>query len=304
MTYESPLSCSVLMSKFIASPRLGVAGSLTRRRWRKLLDERPDLARVGRVWFQLQVVLVARHRGLDVARLLSGLRHLEPGARIVRLQRRHLLVGADGVRERELRLRLKILNRGVRVRRGRLLQLVRADRLAELARRQEARARRRELGRLVRRLVLPEVVLRLGQLEPAELVPGGDVLRLLDRVLLQRRDRVRRVVLALVRGREVAVALRFVRVLLDLLLRLRDRRAAAREDVQAGEELVEAAVRAGADAEEGEGDTEEDCEDEIHGLRLAPHPDEEELLIRVAPGRVPAPACAPGRRLRRFALLL
>src|SRR4051812_5365734 len=124
MTYESPLSCSVLMSKFIASPRLGVAGSLTGRLGRELLDERADLARVRRVRIQLEVALVARDRRLHVPRLLGDLRHLEPGARIVRLQRRHLLVGADGVRVRELRLRLEILNGGIRVGRGRLLELV------------------------------------------------------------------------------------------------------------------------------------------------------------------------------------
>src|SRR5436190_20100447 len=191
MTYESPLSCSVLMSKFITVPRLAVAGSLTRRRWRKLLDERADLARVGRVRIQLQVALVARDRGLDVARLLGRLRELEPGARIVRLELRHLLVGADGVRVRELRPRLQILHRGVRVGRGGLLDLVRADRLAELAGWGEARARRGELRRLARGLVLGEVVLCLGELEPAELVPGRHVLRLLNRVLLERRDRVR-----------------------------------------------------------------------------------------------------------------
>src|SRR4051794_20565260 len=108
MTYASPLSCSVLMSKFIASPRLGVAGSLTRRLGRELFDERADLGRVGRVRIQLQIALVAGDRGLDVSRLLGRLRHLEPGARVVRLQVRHLLVRADGARVRELRPRLEI----------------------------------------------------------------------------------------------------------------------------------------------------------------------------------------------------
>src|SRR5262249_15725140 len=71
-------------------------------------------------------------------------------------------------------------------------------------------------------------------------------------------------------------------MLLDLLLRLRDRGAAVREDVQPGEELVEAAFRSGADTEEREGQREEQGEQDVDELRLAPQAHEEELLIRVA----------------------
>src|SRR6185437_8977516 len=115
-----------------------------------------------------------------------------------------------------------------------------------------------------------------------------------------------RVGLRLVGGREVTEALRVVRMLLDFLLRLRDGRPAAAEDVEAVEELVEPAVPAGADAEEGKGHGEVDGEDEIHRLRPAAHPREEELLVRVPAARVPlAPVRVGfGGRLRASAGLL
>src|SRR6185312_1469270 len=100
------------------------------------------------------------------------------------------------------------------------------------------------------------VVLRLRELQAAELAPRLHVLRREGRVLLERGDGVRRVALRLVRRRKVAEALLVGRVLLDLAERLRHRGAAAPEEVQAVEELVEAAA-ARADAEPGEGDREQ-----------------------------------------------
>src|SRR5205823_9533158 len=130
------------------------------------------------------------------------------------------------------------------------------------------------------------------------LVPRPRVLALDVGVLLQRADRVCSVTLGLVCGREIAVPLRAVRMLCDLLLRLRDRRPAVVEDVQAAEELVETA-RPGADAEERERDGEEDCEDDVGELRLPPQPHEEELLIGVAAaGMAASRALAPRCGLR------
>src|SRR5579864_4842951 len=185
------------MSKFMTSPRSVSRGSLTRRLARQLLDQRADLGGARRVRAQLEVVLVGRDGGLGVARLLRRLRELEPGVGVLRLQVRGLLIRRDRARVEGLGLRLEVLHDRVRLRRRRLLELVRADRLAELARRQEGLARRRERRRLARRLVLRQEGLGLRELEAAELVPRRRVLRLLDRVLLERRDRARRVVLAL-----------------------------------------------------------------------------------------------------------
>src|SRR5581483_11819985 len=112
---------------------------------------------------------------------------------------------------------------------------------------------RRQLAGRVRVLVLLRELARLRQLEAAELGERLRVLLLDARVRLERGDGTVGVALRLVRRREVAVALRLVRVLLDVLLRLRDGGAAAAEDVEVREELIEA-VRARADAEEGEGD--------------------------------------------------
>src|SRR5579859_2125451 len=159
MTYESPFSCSVLMSKFICLPRLGIAGSLTRRRRSELLDQLPDLRSARRVRVELQIAHVPLDSGRRVSRRLGALRQLEPGVRVVRLEVRRLLVRGDGVRVGELRAGLEILQRGVDLRGRRLLDLIRADPLAELARREERGARCGELARVARCLVRREVVL-------------------------------------------------------------------------------------------------------------------------------------------------
>src|SRR4051812_1712840 len=63
MTYASPLSCSVLMSKFIDSPRLGVRAMLLllllrgRRSRRQLLDQLLDLRCARRARIELEVLL-------------------------------------------------------------------------------------------------------------------------------------------------------------------------------------------------------------------------------------------------------
>src|SRR6185437_15035855 len=99
-------------------------------------------------------------------------------------------------------------------------------------------------------------------------------------------DRGIGVPLRLIGGREVAVALCLSRVLGDVLLRLRDGRAGAAEDVEVREELVEPTARAGADAEEGERDREEHGEREVDVLRPAAQAHEEELLVRVPARRM------------------
>ena len=82
------------------------------------------------------------------------------------------------------------------------------------------------------------------------------VLRPQRGVALERAHRVLRPLLLLVGGREVAPGRRVVRVLRDLLLQARDRRAAARAEVEGVLERVADPGRAGADAEEDEAERE------------------------------------------------
>src|SRR6266516_1819659 len=107
------------------------------------------------------------------------------------------------------------------------------------------------------------------------------------------------VALRLVCPREIEVALD--RVLLDLVLRLRDGIAAAAEET--GVELAQSTRVAGADADAGERDCEDEREQRVQPPLAAPQPHEEELLVRVAAAAVPPPA-APPRRLRRLRLSL
>ena len=146
-------------------------------------------------------------------------------------------------------------------------------------------------------LVPRRVVGAGGQLEAAELGPGGGVV-LLDREQAQQRaDGLGGVAVRLVRGGEVAVSLRGIR--LDLVLGLGDRAApAAAEDAVV--ELIQAAAVAGADPEADEAEREDDREHHVQPLLVAPQADEEELLIRVAAAAVPAPSARA--RLRRLRL--
>src|SRR6185437_14089567 len=80
MTYASSLSCSVLMSKFIHSPRLGVGPRCYfffllrgRRCRRQLLDQLPDLRGARRRGIQHEVLLVRRDRRRRIACRLRGL---------------------------------------------------------------------------------------------------------------------------------------------------------------------------------------------------------------------------------------
>src|SRR6266496_1555450 len=161
-----------------ASPRLAVARSLTRRAGGKLLDQRFDLGRARRVRVELQVALVSLERRLHVAGGLPGLRELEPGARVVRLQLGSLVVGGHRVVVGELRPLLEIADDRVLLLRGGLLDRALPDRLAELASGQERRARRGELPCGVGVLVLLRQVARLRQLKPAHLGPRLRVLLL------------------------------------------------------------------------------------------------------------------------------
>src|SRR6185437_14244975 len=114
------------------------------------------------------------------------------------------------------------------------------------------------------------------------------------RVLRQRDDRVVRALLRLVGGREVAPRLGVERVLLRLALEARDRRAAARlAEVERVLERVGDPVRAGADAEEHEAETEDEREEHERPLRVDAQTLEEQLLLPL--GR----ALLPGRRYGR-----
>src|SRR6478672_6622035 len=248
MTYLFSLSCSVLMSKFMRSPRSMSRGSLTRpggsartlllllrRGWRgrELLDQLLDLRSGRRTGAELQVGLVALHGSGRVAGLLGRLRVVEPGVRVLRRELRDRGVRGLDVREGELRPLAQLVHRRVGLLRRRLLELVRPERRAELPGRHQELARRRGLARVECVLVRLQEHLRLALLEPGELVPRGGVLLLQARVRLERADRPRRVGAALVGGGEVAEALRVRGMVLDLLLRLRDRGAAVMEDVEA-----------------------------------------------------------------------
>src|SRR5262249_10958018 len=113
-----------------------------------------------------------------------------------------------------------------------------------------------------------------------ELGERAVVLRPHGRVLLERRDRLVVLTLLLEGRGEVAVRLRAVRVLRDLLLRIRDRhsRRAAAEGVDAVEEILEA-VGARPDGEEREREGEDDCEERECPLRLTADAGEEEVLL-------------------------
>src|SRR5205823_12806682 len=180
---------------------------------------------------------------------------------------------------------------------------VRAARGGERAGRLEGLARVGERSGLLRVLVLGRQRLRLRHLDAAELLPRVRVLLLQREVALERADRRGLVALRLVGAGEVEVALR--RVLLDLVLRLRDLVAAAAED--AGVELVEPGARAGADAHADERGGEDDRESHVDPLLPPPQPREEELLVRIAAAAVPAPPPRAGLRrlcLRRLLLRL
>src|SRR6266550_6659574 len=99
MTYVFSLSCSVLMSKFMRSPRSVSRGSLTRRtfgarllllrlrrrgrRRRERLDQLPDLGCYRRARTELEVALVALDGGRVVTCRLGRLREAQPSAGIL-----------------------------------------------------------------------------------------------------------------------------------------------------------------------------------------------------------------------------
>src|SRR5204863_168683 len=105
-----------------------------------------------------------------------------------------------------------------------LLDRVGADGLAERPAGLDHLARSRELLLGGSALILRGEGLRQRELKPGHLAPRLHVLGLQLGVLLQRRDGLVRLSVGLVRGGEVAVGLRALRILLNLLLRLRDGR--------------------------------------------------------------------------------
>src|SRR5438270_386047 len=310
MTYVSSLSCSVLMSKFTRIPpaRCRAESKGQALLLAQLLDQLPDGSGRRAVGVELEVPLVGGDRRRRVAGRLRGLAELEPRVRAPRLEVRHLLVRGDGARRGALHLGREVVHARVHLCGRRLLDRVRPERLPERARRarEDDLVRRRELLGRVCALVLGQIALRALELEAAELAPRLHVLRSKVRVVLQRADREQRVALRLVRGGEVAEALRVLRVVLDLLQRLRDGRPARVEDVEVVEELREAA-RPGADTEERERGGKEEGEDEVHRLRPPPHAHEEELLVRVTASRMATPAARSrlrgGLGLRLLSLL-
>src|SRR5438552_2858580 len=148
MTYVFSLSCSVLMSKFMRSPRSVSRGSLTRRpfgarvlllllrrrgrRRRELLDQLPDLGCRGRARTELEVALVALDGGRVVACLLGRPCKVGPGIGLIRRELRDLVVRGLDARVGELHLLAQVVHGRVGPLRRGLLERVRAERRAQL----------------------------------------------------------------------------------------------------------------------------------------------------------------------------
>src|SRR4051794_7818668 len=235
------------------------------------LQEAPE-----RVDIDGQVPLRLRGRGqvLQVARVVRRCLH-DP------LERVQLLL--LGLRVCRLDRRLPVLRRLLQGR----SQLVRLELLPERARRVEQQLP----DGLERPGVARDLLRVLGETLLAVLVERRERLQLLDvlrppaHVALERRDPPVPFPLLLVGVPQVLLALRLVRVLRDLLLRLADGGAAAASEDAAEVALQEVAEAggAGADAEGDEAQRERDREDDEDPPRVAPDPLEEERLPAYAP---------------------
>src|SRR5579862_349618 len=197
MTYESPLTCSVLMSKFI--PRISPGSryghwadrsrkSLSRRRRSQsrhrsrlfrlrggllqLLDQLLELWTLRRGRVQLHVLLECRQLDLGLADRGRGLGDVVLGLRVVRLEPRSGLVALECGAVVAARLRAVAREERARLLRAQLLQRVGAERLPERPRRQQRLPRILELRALLLVLVAGGVFGALGQLQPAQLLPG------------------------------------------------------------------------------------------------------------------------------------
>src|SRR5207248_2633288 len=154
--------------------------------------------------------------------------------------------------------------RGARLLR-RLVERVLSDRRRERAAQARSRGERRVLSRGLRRDRLLPRRIRLRQVEAGELARRRRVLRAEPEVAVQCGNGLVGVVLRLVGAGEVAVGARLLRVLLDSVLRLRDRRrrrAAAAEEVEVPAQEVADPGRAGAHAEEDEAQREDAREED------------------------------------------
>ena len=269
----------------------------------KRLDLRPDLGRLIRE--QLRRALQRRDLDGRIPRRLRSRGQIELDARIVRPKCREPLVRPNRGGVRALHL-----DRGIgRPRCRRVLPRLRDRIVGE--RLPERRVRRqRERGRRARVLLhdLCDVhvllqILSLRAFERRELREPLRILRPERRVRGQCADRLLRTLLVLVRSREVVPGLRVGRILLRLLQRARDRRPARAALEEVVEEVAEARVVSGADAEEDEAAGEDDRQEDEDPLRLAPDPGEEEGLLGGA--QLPATALggAASIRLRALAAL-
>src|SRR6266487_1023479 len=229
---------------------------------------------------ELQEFLVRRDRGRRVADLLRYLSEVQLCLCLVPLvcgRRRDLLVGAHGALSGALLLADRLV-RGLRD----LGADGRVDRVDRewLALQGEGSQHGRTWGQVVGaelRVLGPLLgVACLAEVEPGELAESVDVPRSKLRKALERRDRAGRVPLRLVRGREVAEGLRVLRVLVDALLRTRDRRdtgaSTAFQDVPESD-------TAGADPEAHETEPEDQGEEDEHPLRMSAKPGEEHGVL-------------------------
>src|SRR5262249_34992206 len=156
--------------------------------------------------------------------LLRGRRELETDRRILGPDLHEALVARLGLRVRGRGLRVRIRELRVDARLHGLGDRVLAERLAVAAELQvgaEGRAAR-DVGRGELR-VLRKLLLAVGpgEVEAGELAVRVAVLRPELNVVLERRDRLVRLAVRLERRREIAVPLRLLRMLANLLLRRR-----------------------------------------------------------------------------------
>src|SRR5215813_3157280 len=273
------------MSKFIVPGLFPSARSLTLTAGLQCLDARPDLGLRARIQVELQQPLVGADGGRGLVEGVGGLRESEQRLLVLRLELGDLLVRRDRPARGGLVPRDGSLVDAARLRRRGRCEGVLPDRLAKLARRREKLATRPDLRHLqLGELRLLERVVRLSELEIAEMAEGHSVLRTELAVLEPGRDRIVRPALVLVRLRQLLAGLRVERPLRDVLLRGRDRRprrAAVAERVAHELPQVEAAR---PDAEEDEAAREDDDQEHERPLRLAAQAREEHRALGYARG--------------------
>jgi len=252
----------------------------------ELLQHLANLRRERIAGGEAQELLVGGDRHGGVAGRLCGLAELHLCGRVVRRQRGDLLVdplcarrGLAVLLDQACGARARVAGERLR---DRALEAGRAvEDLAE-RRRRRGRERGRRVGDLRGRLgvlCLGGKVARLRAVLRRELLQRARVLGAQRGVAREGGDRVRRAVLLLVRGGEVAPVGGVLRVLVDLVLEVRDRWAAAAVRVEEVLQRARDTARAGADTQEREGGGEADRQEDVDPLRVVPEPREEQLLL-------------------------